>query len=438
MAQRTAELAQANRELRIEITQRKNAEAAIAQSEAKFSRAFYGSASAFAIATLDEERFVEVNESFLQVSGHTRDEVIGHTPSELGMWSDPEQQVRLRTILKEQGHIRRQEVPYRLRSGKVGYALVSASVIDIDGKECILSESVDITDRKQMEEELRLSQEKFEKAFMRSPAAVMITSLDDGRVIEINETALKTMGFNRDEIVGTSIPVSLWVRRPEDRDQWVEELRDKRSIPSRERTVLRRSGEPGSILISAELLTMAGEEVVLSTWADITDRKRAEQALRESEERLRTLNEAVFEGLAISEQGRIVDANDQFALILGYDRAELIGMTIKEFVHEEDRERVMENVRSGRESNVEHRMVRRDGKVITVEAHGKSVTEGSHQRRFTALGTSPSGSKWRRSFAGPVTRWSCGSKRGLRSCSNRRRGSRRWWICSPRQSSRLI
>jgi len=143
----------------------------------------------------------------------------------------------------------------------------------------------DITDRKGMEEELRLSEEKFSKAFAMSPAAVMITGLDDGRVIEINESALKTMGYSRDEIVGTSVPVSLWLK-PEDRYSWVEELRRTGSIPNRERTVLRRSGALATILTSAELLNIGGQDVVLSTWVDITERRQMEQALRKSHDEL--------------------------------------------------------------------------------------------------------------------------------------------------------
>jgi len=243
-----------------DITDRKESEAAVSQSEAKFSRAFHGGAGSFAITTITEGRFIDVNESFLQQTGYTRDEVIGHTASELGMWFDPGQGASFRKLLEEEGHVRNLEYPYRKKTGEVGYGLMSASVVKIDGIDCTISEATDITERKQ-----------------------------------------------------------------------------------------------------------------------------AEEALHESEERLQTLNEAAFEGLAVSEQGCIVDVNDQFASMTGYKPSEMIGMYIGELVHEEDREWVLENVLLGRESSVEHRMIRKDGTVIIAEAHGKSVTHEGRRRRFTAV-----------------------------------------------------
>ena len=111
---------------------------------------------------------------------------------------------------------------------------------------------------------------------------------------------------------------------------------------------------------------------VVLVFRDFTERKAAEEALRESEARLASLAAATFEGIVLSEQGVIVDCNEQFARMLGYAApADLRGHTAEEFVAPEDRERVWDNIRAGRESVIEHYMLRRDGSRLVVEAHGR-------------------------------------------------------------------
>jgi PAS domain S-box-containing protein len=112
---------------------------------------------------------------------------------------------------------------------------------------------------------------------------------------------------------------------------------------------------------------------------------RAEAALRASEERLATFAAATFEGLILSEDGRIVDCNEQFAQMVGRRAEELKGVTIGDLIATEDRERVMENIRLGRESVVEHAMLRKDGTRIIVEAHGRALSPTDTRLRHTAV-----------------------------------------------------
>ncbi|MHC1744466.1 MAG: PAS domain S-box protein [Syntrophobacteraceae bacterium] len=109
-----------------------------------------------------------------------------------------------------------------------------------------------------------------------------------------------------------------------------------------------------------------------------------ETALRESLARLATFAEASFEGIVESEQGRIMDCNDQLARILGYTVTELRGAAISDLVAPEDRECVMRNIREGQESAIEHSMIRKDGSRIMVEVRGRALTPGS-ARRITAV-----------------------------------------------------
>jgi len=118
---------------------------------------------------------------------------------------------------------------------------------------------------------------------------------------------------------------------------------------------------------------------------DVTERKDAERALRESGERFRVLTQATFEGVAITEKGRFVDGNDQLFRMLGYSREEMIGREVSEFFAAEDSARIMRNILRGREAITEHAMIRKDGERITVEAHGKTKTYQGRRVRFTAI-----------------------------------------------------
>lgn len=113
--------------------------------------------------------------------------------------------------------------------------------------------------------------------------------------------------------------------------------------------------------------------------------KRAGEQLRMSEERFRVLSEAAFEGIAVTERGVLLDVNEQFCRLTGYERSELVGRSVSDLTHSADRERVIENILVGRESITEHRVIRKDGATIMVEAQGKTMRHGSLERRFTSI-----------------------------------------------------
>ncbi len=107
--------------------------------------------------------------------------------------------------------------------------------------------------------------------------------------------------------------------------------------------------------------------------------------MRESEERFKNLSAAAFEGICISESGRILDVNNQLLTMFGYERAEIIGYQIIELVAPESRELVAEAIRTGRETIYGHQLLRKDGSVFFAEAQAKMVRVGDRTLRMTAL-----------------------------------------------------
>jgi PAS domain S-box-containing protein len=133
---------------------RRKTEAELRRSEEKFSKSFRQSPLAITIARVSDGRYVDVNESFEERTGWRRDEVIGRSPSELGLWSDPNQRSQFLKQILAEGNVRNIEVQFRRRDGETRTSLCSAELVDVGGESCILSVIADITERKEAEEAL--------------------------------------------------------------------------------------------------------------------------------------------------------------------------------------------------------------------------------------------------------------------------------------------
>jgi PAS domain S-box-containing protein len=143
-----------------DITERKQAEVALQNLAQKFAKAFSCSPDSITISTLQEGRFIEVNDSFVELSGYERDEVIGKTSAELNLWLHDCDRLNLLQELQATGIIRNLEMEFKQKSGKIITTLVSAEVIDLDGIPSILAVHHDITERKQIEAQFRLAAQR--------------------------------------------------------------------------------------------------------------------------------------------------------------------------------------------------------------------------------------------------------------------------------------
>jgi PAS domain S-box-containing protein len=143
-----------------EITQRKQVEEALRVSEEKFKKAFSSSPESITISTVKDGRYIDVNETFLDISGYTREQVIGHNLTELQIWVNPEERLQVIKLLQEDGAVRNQEYEFRKQSGEVVIGLFSAEIINLGGEECLLTVGNDITERKQAEIQQRMTQKR--------------------------------------------------------------------------------------------------------------------------------------------------------------------------------------------------------------------------------------------------------------------------------------
>lgn len=142
-----------------DVTEQKIAEEALQLSEQRFAKAFNANPQPMSISTLDEGRFLDVNESFLQMSGCRRDEVIDNTWLALNLFERPEEREQVVSSLRQHGLPRNLETRFRTKDGSLRTLLLSAELLVLGGQQCVLVSSSDITDRKRLEEE-RLQAEK--------------------------------------------------------------------------------------------------------------------------------------------------------------------------------------------------------------------------------------------------------------------------------------
>ncbi|HAH23722.1 MAG TPA: hypothetical protein DCL77_08190 [Prolixibacteraceae bacterium] len=266
-----------------DITERKKMERTLRESEEKFRKAFLTNPDSIAINSLDNGRFISVNNGFTQIFEFTEKEVLGKTSLELNIWHDPEDRKTYVKGIEEKGVIENFETKLCTKSEKIKNALMSSTIIELDGVSHILSNVKDITERKTMERTLRESEEKFRKAFLINPDSIIISNLNNGRFISVNHGFTEIFEFMEEEVIGkTSLEVNFW-HNPEDRKTWVKGIEEKGVIDNFEAKLCTKSGKIMNTLMSSAIIELDGVPNILSTIKDITERKLVEEALRYNE-----------------------------------------------------------------------------------------------------------------------------------------------------------
>lgn len=250
---------------------------------------------------------------------------------------------------------------------------------------CVQGVMFDITDLKKSEEALTESEERFSKSFVNNPAGLTIVHMDTNRVLEVNDAWTKIFGYSREEAIGRTT-MELGIYDAETYRKIMEEIRVKGQVRNVEVTVKNRTGEDRVLLVSREVIPMGDVPHLLAMGVDITDRKKAEEALTASEEKFRQLAEVAFEGILFHDGGVLLDANEQFYTTMGYEPDELIGTQIMEkSIAPESIDTVRGHIASGFTEPYEIVGLRKDGSRIPLEVRARLKRIGGKDIRAVAL-----------------------------------------------------
>ncbi len=317
-------------------------------SEDKFATAFNQAPVLIIISGIEDGRCLEVNDRFCDIFGFSRQELLGRTSLELGLISSAERE-RMMAVFRRDGRIRDLEIAMTARDGRLVYCLLSVERVSIDAEDRLLSIALDITTRKQDLEALDYANECFTQALNGSQHILYRLNVKKGGYDYLSPAFEQITGYGVAEFSGTGLERLKDYFHPHDRER-VFALIDQVSRTRTGRTVgfdveyrFRKADNSYCWLHDSTRACFdeQGElECFFGSAHDITQRKRAEDALRESEQRYRTLFDTMQEGFALHEiicdgAGRPVDyrflsVNASFERLTGLSEAGLIGRTVLE------------------------------------------------------------------------------------------------------------
>ena len=356
----------------IESTEHKRSEEALARSEAKYRRLVENINDGYMVVTL-EGKIVFANAKMAQLLGCELKELIGEdvmkfTPPKFIPYVE-----KLRQRVEQRRRVReRLEGAFLNKDGEPVLAEMSMKAIEYEGEPALAVIVRDITERKRAEEALRESEQKYRQVFEATLDGMIVIDAETMRVVLANQAAVKMMGF--DSIEGVS-GVNLLDFVPADERERVLKIIVKDMFENDLRHVneFRTITKDGREIWLAALGTRTeyeGRLAGLVSFRDITKRKRAEEALRDSEEMSRGMLESAATGIYIVQEGKFQYVSPLFEEISGYTSEELIGTYSFGYVHPEDRKAVrkkaIENLKGQSSSPHEFRFIRKDGQPVWV------------------------------------------------------------------------
>jgi PAS domain S-box-containing protein len=230
-----------------------------------------------------------------KIYGYTESELLGKPISILLPPGYEDEAPQILGKIKSGQHIERYETVRRKKDGlDIHMSLTVSPVRNAEG--IIVAASTigrDITKRKLGEEALRESEERFSKFFHSSPVGTSISRFSDGQFVDVNDTLLGLFGYTREEVVGrTPLELKTWANA-EDRAKMVKILQEQGMVKGFESQCLTKSGKIIDVLVSAEVIEVAGQQYILGLTHDISERKEAEERIRQQNERLRNANNEI-------------------------------------------------------------------------------------------------------------------------------------------------
>lgn len=353
-----------------DVTERKRMETELRSSEERYRRLFHDAVLGI-FQTMPEGEIIDVNPAFANMFGYNSPDDMKRSVRHVGLelFLDPERRRSIiRQILATPG-IHSFESVYKRRDGSQFLGKVHAR--PVRGHDGVLHHVEgfleDITEMKKAEEAIRKSEERFSRVFSASPIGISISTISEGRFLDANLAFLSLYGYNREEVVGrTAAELNMWVD-PEDRTRMVHQIRKSRKAQEFESEIRTKSDEIRTVLISAEVIEISGEEYILALVRDITEQKKA----FEVRSRLASIVDSASDEIVATDlDGTITSWNSGAVKLFGYTEEEVLGRNISLIFpkEKENQERdILHRLRSGETiTSIESARIKKDGTLVDV------------------------------------------------------------------------
>lgn len=311
--------------------ERKKAEEALRSSEEKLSRIFKTIPDPVSIIRLSDGIFLDVNETFIRVTGYPKEEIVGrpYYSGNPDIWIHRKDRVRVVTALRETGEVHGVEAIFRGKDGNVIYGLISARTLEINGESCILGIVSDITERRRQEGALRESEKKLKLAQAIGKIGNWSWNIDPDRA-EWSDQVYEIFKAPRKE--GSYQFVKSFVH-PDDLDLWQETIREaikRKESFSLDFRAIRPDGE--TIWVHDMTRTVFNEQGELigyeGTVQDITERKRMEEMLQKTRQQLKLIFDTVPALIWQKDrEEKYVAVNKAFCHTFGIPEEDILGKT---------------------------------------------------------------------------------------------------------------
>ncbi|HMK48615.1 MAG TPA: PAS domain S-box protein, partial [Thermodesulfovibrionales bacterium] len=314
----------------------------------------------------DDGRIVEANRAASETYGYTHEELLGMTASSLRLADDraemAEQMKRADEagILFETRHVR--------KDGSLIPVEISSRGTTLKGERILLCVIRDVTGRKEAEKALQENEERYRLLFDLESDAIVVIDVKSMSNLDVNKAAEDMYGYTREELLKLTAPDLS--AEPEETETRVHHDQGHVHIPLRWHR--KKDGTIFPVDITARFFTFRGRQLLIAAMRDITERRRAEEAILASEEKYRLVVENASEAIFIVQDETIKFPNRQTCLLSGYDDAEIAGNPFSIFLHDSDKERIADVYRStlqGQNIADRHsfRVMKRSGEVLWVE-----------------------------------------------------------------------
>ncbi|MBD2694000.1 PAS domain S-box protein [Anabaena catenula] len=304
----------------------------LSELEGRYATIFRTSPDAISITLLEDGRWIDVNNAFLQLAGYTYDELIGRTAIEINLLVNPQEVEAISQQLKQTGFVRNQEFHWRTKTQEIKVSLLSCDIIELDGKPCVLSISKEITELKKTQAALHASRDRY-RAIVQDQTELIIRYQPDGTTTFVNQAFCRYFGRSPEELLAHNFYPVIFEEDREYVAQLINSMsRENPTVVIENRVII---GKEIRWTQWINLMIFDEQEEFVEFQAvgrDINDRKQAELALQEKEAFLRIIYDGVEQSIFVIDvlaDGEFcyVGLNPAHERLTGIQTADIFGKT---------------------------------------------------------------------------------------------------------------